>query len=323
MKLIREKDYERTMRETVEPALAAIGETIDMPLSGGGTLHAQRYDAPDAKGTVVVLHGYTESGEKFREMAWYFVQAGYSVVLPDHRGHGLSVRAVEDTSVTHVDHFDDYLRDLEQLMDREVLPRADGKPLLLYAHSMGGAIGALALIRHPEWFTRAVLTAPMIAPVTGPLPGWAAGAIAKLMCALGKGKERAFVGKPFDPANETFELSFSTSRARYDYYENKRIATPHLQNCSPTYSWIREAVNVTRVLLAPENTARITTPLLLCQAGRDTIVRLPEQDRFVAQVRGARKRVFETARHEIYGSEDAVMEEYVPAVIGFLSGGGR
>lgn len=321
MELIREQDYEKTMRETVEPGLAAMREEIDLPLSSGGALHAEVIDCPEARGTVVVLHGYTESGEKFREMAWYFVQAGFRVVLPDHRGHGRSVREVEDLSVTHVGRFEDYLRDLEELMDRVVLPRFGGEPLLLYAHSMGGAIGALSLIRHPEWFARAVLTAPMIAPVTGPLPAWAAKAIAGVMCALGKGKERAFVGKPFDPKSETFEASFSTSRARYEYYENKRIATPHLQNCSPTYGWIREAAGVTRTLLAPENTARIVTPLLLCQAGRDTIVRLPPQDRFVEQIAGAKKRVFETARHEIYGSDDAVMEDYVPAVIGFLSGG--
>lgn len=319
--LIREQGYEKTMREVVEPELAAMREEIDLPLADGGTLHAELYDRHEARGTVVILHGYTESGEKFREMAWYFVQAGYSVAVPDHRGHGRSTRAVEDTSITHVDHFEDYLHDLEQLMDQVVIPRAGGKPRLLYAHSMGGAVGALSLIRHPEWFERAVLTAPMIAPVTGPLPAPVARAMASVMCRLGKGKARAFVGKPFDAESETFEASFSTSRARFDYYEKKRIATPHLQNCSPTYGWIREAASVTRVLLSPENTKRITTPLLLCQAGRDTIVRLPQQDQFVEQVTGASKRVFETAKHEIYASDDAVMEAYVPAVIGFLSGG--
>lgn len=319
-RLIGEKDYEKTMRETVEPALAALREEIELPLETGGTLHVERYDQAKDRGVVVVLHGYTESGEKFREMAWYFVQAGYSVVIPDHRGHGRSVRAVEDLSVTHVDRFDDYLNDLKQVMDQIVLPRWGGGTRLLYAHSMGGAIGALALIRHPAWFHRAMLTAPMIAPVTAPLPAPLARALAGFMCRLGKGKTRAFIGKPFDAESETFEASFSTSRARFDYYEKKRIATPQLQNCSPTYGWVREAASVTRTLLAPENTARIQTPLLLCQAGRDTIVRLPEQDRFVEQVAGATKRVFETARHEIYASCDAVMESYVPAVLGFLAG---
>ena len=38
------------------------------------------------------------------------------------------------------------------------------------------------------------------------------------------------------------------------------------------------------------------------------------------QTPGATLRVFETAKHEIYNSDDAVMREYVPAVIGFLDG---
>ena len=60
-------------------------------------------------------------------------------------------------------------------------------------------------------------------------------------------------------------------------------------------------------------------PLLLCQAGLDTIVCLPEQEQFVAQVKGARLIRYETARHEIYNSTDDVMERYVDDVIGFLS----
>ena len=110
--LVREDNYERLMRKIVEPGLAAMREEIDMPLSGGGTLRAEVYNRLDATRAVVILHGYTESAEKFREMAWYFVSDGYSVFAMDHRGHGRSVREVEDKTITHVEHFDDYVRDL-------------------------------------------------------------------------------------------------------------------------------------------------------------------------------------------------------------------
>lgn len=319
-KLIPEKHYDKMMRTVVEPALAARREEIDMPLSTGGTLHAEVYNRLDARRAVVILHGYTESAEKFREMAWYFLGDGYSVFAMDHRGHGRSVREVEDPSVTHVDRFDDYVRDVGEFVEKVVRPYMGAAPLYLYAHSMGGAIGALTLIEHPDWFERAVLTAPMIAPVTRPLPGWVAGLMASFFCAIGKGKERAFVGKPFDPASETFELSHDTSRARFDYYQKKRVETEYLHNCAPTYSWIREGVGVTRRLLSPENTRRIQTPLLLCQAGQDTIVRLGPQERFVKRTPGAKLKRFDAARHEIYASEDSVMREYVAAVLDFLDG---
>lgn len=291
-----------------------------MPLSTGGTMHAEVYNRLDARRAVVILHGYTESAEKFREMAWYFVSDGYSVFAMDHRGHGRSVREVEDKSVTHVDRFADYVRDLGEFMDAVVRPHMGDAPLCLYAHSMGGAIGALALMEHPDWFERAVLTAPMIAPVTKPLPPFAAKAMASVFCRLGKGRERAFVGKPFDPASETFERSHDTSRARYDYYQKKRMGTDYLQNCSPTYSWIREGVGVTKTLLDPKNAQKIKTPLLLCQAGQDTIVRLGPQNEFVKLVPGAKLVRFDNARHEIYASEDETLRGYVAAVLDFLDG---
>ena len=37
--IIREAKYEKMMSRVVEPGLAALREEIDLPLSGGGTLH--------------------------------------------------------------------------------------------------------------------------------------------------------------------------------------------------------------------------------------------------------------------------------------------
>ena len=318
VKLISENRYEEMMRKVVEPGLAAMRETMDMPLAGGGTLHAEVYNRFDARKAVVMVHGYTESCEKYREMVWYFVSAGYSVFVMDQRGHGQSVRALEDTSITHVERFDQYLEDLAQFMDQVVRPRMGDAPLYLFAHSMGGAVGALALMEHPQWFKRAVLNAPMIKAATGGTPAWAAEAMARTFCLLGKGKERAFVGHPFDPAKEDFEGSHATSRARFDYYQNKRVQTPHLQNCSPTYMWLREAIGVTRRLLRAENTAKIETPLLLIQAGRDSAVCLPEQAQFVEKVSGARIMKIDSAKHEIYLAHNELLGPYLQAIFAFF-----
>ena len=319
LELISETNYRETMENTVEPKLASIREELSLPLEDGGVLHAELYEQPTATRAVVVLHGYTESGEKFREMTWYFLQSGFNVYAIDHRGHGKSVRKISDTSITHVDAFSDYLRDLEEFMSGVVLPRTKHLPRVLYAHSMGGAIGGMTLMNHPEYFARAVLTAPMIAPSSAPFPSWAGAAIAKFMCAIGKTREMSFIGRPFDPQSETFEASFGTGRARFDYYERKRLENRHLQNCAPTYGWVREAIGVTKVLLNRELDRQIETPLLLCQAARDTVVRLPEQNKFVSLLPHAQLRAFD-AKHEIYMSDDMVMREYVPAVIGFLRG---
>lgn len=316
VKIIREKQYEKMMQTVVEPGLAAMREEIDMPLSSGGSMHCEVYNRYDAKKAVVIVHGYTESAEKFRELTWYLLYAGFSVYAMDLRGHGKSVREVEDLSVTHVERFSDYIRDLEQFMEKIVAPRAAGQKLCLFGHSMGGAVAAFALIEHPEWFSRAVLNAPMIAAVTKPLPRLAAKAMGDMYCLMGKGKERAFVGKPFDPAREKFETSHMTSRVRFDYYQKKRCARPELQNCSPTYSWVREAAGVTEPLLRRAQMIRV--PVMLCQAMQDSIVLLPEQEQFIKKVPDGKLAKFDT-KHEIYSAHDEVLGEYVNAVVGFLS----
>ena len=55
--LVREENYERLMSKIVEPGLAAMREEIDMPLSDGGTLHAEVYNRLDAQRAVIILHG--------------------------------------------------------------------------------------------------------------------------------------------------------------------------------------------------------------------------------------------------------------------------
>lgn len=182
---------------------------------------------------------------------------------------------------------------------------------------MGGAVTALELMRHPERFKKAVLNAPMIAAVSEPFPRKGAALMGALMCLLGKGKERAFVGKPFDPVREKFDTSHMTSRARFDYYQKKRCTRRELQNCSPSYSWVREGMGVTDRLLKTKNTDKIKTPVLLCQAERDSIVCLPEQNQFVEQVQNALLVSFD-AKHEIYSSEDSVLEGYYNMIVDFL-----
>ena len=306
---VKEDDYSEMMTGTVEPALAAIRREVYLPVQGG-KLHVEVYEPDKAHAALLLLHGYTESAEKFREMIWYFTQAGFAVYAPDQRGHGHSVRLSEDTSLTDVEHFKDYVDDAEEILDKLIQPNKTGLRSVLFGHSMGGAVAGFLLMRRPEAFSAAVLSSPMIAPSSAPVPNWAVGAITGCMSFLGKGKERAFIGKPFDAEAETFENSCATSRERYAYYAQKRAGHRHLQNCSPSYRWAREAVGVTRGLLNRQNLARIQTPVLLFQGKKDTIVLLPEQKRFADGV-GQGRLVQCDAKHEIYFSEDAVLRPYV------------
>ena len=96
------------------------------------------------------------------------------------------------------------------------------------------------------------------------------------------------------------------------------MRNPHLRNCSPTNNWLKEALAVSDILLDPAQAAKIKTPLLLCQSARDTVVKLPEQEKFVSMVSGARLQAFD-GRHELFLSEDGVMAAYVGAVMDFFA----
>ena len=55
--ILPESNYAAVMTETVEPYLDSRRQEMDMPLSTGGTLHAEVYEQPDATRAVVILHG--------------------------------------------------------------------------------------------------------------------------------------------------------------------------------------------------------------------------------------------------------------------------
>lgn len=292
----------------------------DIPVKGG-TVHTESYVLPGAKRAILMLHGYTESAEKLRELAFYLLQAGFSVFSYDHRGHGRSLRHVPDESVTHVDRFSDYVDDAEAVLDQLVLPQLKGAELCLFGHSMGGAVSGHLLQRRHDQFARAVLSSPMVAPSTGNIPYPVGKALSRGMCLARKGRQRAFVGNDFDPAREVFETSCTTSRARYEYYRDKRLAHRYLQNCSPTYRWVLESMTQSSGMMDAGKNAAVRLPVLLFQAALDDVVLLPPQDAYIRQLPQGRLIRVEGAKHEIYNATDDVMEPYVRQMLVFLTGG--
>ena len=182
MKLIDENRYADEMREMVLPALAPCRSEGWMapadddglpPLQRAGKLHYVCYDAAKFdrlsedgaaatfRGAVVISHGFTEFAAKYAGMVWYFLLAGYSVCVFEHRGHGYSARDVDNSSLVWIDDWRRYVADLAKFAETVGKDYADGRPLNLYCHSMGGGIGASVLETHPTLFDKAVLSCPL------------------------------------------------------------------------------------------------------------------------------------------------------------------
>ena len=316
--LPKDTQYTEWMQTVVEPYLASrrvsgfFASRDDARLYYEYTLH----ESP--KAAVVISHGFTESAEKFREMAYWFLQMGYSVFALDHRGHGRSHRLSIDFAMTDVESFSDYVRDLHCFVKKIVKPNTVGLPLYLYGHSMGGAVAVLYLQNHPSVFRKAILNAPMLKPKTANYPASVTRLLSAALRIGGQAEKRVFTYKEgFDP-NEQFEDSPDTSKERFEYYRQKRVSNPYLQNTYPSYRWLNESLRIGSVMLDPDRCARVKIPVLLFSAGDDAFVHRKEQEIFISLIDRGEILYEERARHEIYMSTNDVMRDYLTSVFDFF-----
>lgn len=340
--LLDEAEYDQIMMQTVLPALEqckdegwmepAQAENLPVPPSEG-SLHYVCYDfkrfeagtsekSPSSKGfkgAIVISHGFTEFAAKYSEMAWYFLQAGYSVCVFEHRGHGYSVRDVDDPSLVHIDDWHRYVEDLAKFASTVGRHMADDKPLYLFSHSMGGGIGAAVLEQHPTVFDKAVLSAPMIEPALG-MPKWLAGFFGDIMSGLGFGERMVYAHESFTPEFDE-ALHVGASQPRVRWFHKLRTENERYQTNAATYEWARQSVKISQYVMSEQACQNITTPVLLCQAGHDIWVMNPAQDKFVQRVRSAggniTKLQFPESLHEIFSMPNETLRTYLDAVLAF------
>ena len=316
---VSEKNYAETMQGKVEPYLESIREDGFFSTFDSNKLHYEKYVIDNAVASVVIVHGFTESAEKFREMSYCFTLMGFNVFVLDQRGHGKSYRIAENPETVSVGKFEDYVKDLDAFVNEVVKGASGSLPLYVYCHSMGGAVTIQYLQEHPETFKKAVLSAPMVLCKCNGIPPKIASAMMKFFLLFGKDDEMVFVYKGFDK-NRSFETSHDTSKARFDYYHAKRCKDRQLQTSSASYRWVSEAIKVANKNLDKNRCAKIKIPLLLCQPEEDASVYSEKEDEFIKLVPNGKLVKFTKCKHEIYLSVDETVFEYLKTIEGFLKG---
>ncbi|MFR0557830.1 alpha/beta fold hydrolase [Pseudoscardovia radai] len=310
--LIDENDYANAMQGTVIPALAACATegwmepathpgltVLGKPYeSHDGKLHYLTYsyakfptadreaDAPDeARGTIVIAHGFTEFCQRYDEIAYYFLAHGYSVAIMEDRGHGYSPRDLEDFDRVWIDDWRRYVVDLKKFCEAVARPLEPGRPLCMYAHSMGGGIAVALAEQYPTTLDALVLSAPMIDAVFGP-PEKITPAIIDTLC-LGHGDQAPAPGQTTFPSWSEDLVTPGLSMARGKWLYDLRADDAHYQNFEATNGWVREMIRLSKSIRRQSAIGRITTPILLLQSAEDVEVVLPAQDKFVLDVREA------------------------------------
>lgn len=207
---------------------------------------------------------------KYTELIYYFTEMGYSVYGLEHRGHGRSSNLnFKEKSQIHIDSFDYYIEDLKIFMDEVV--KKKGESVFLFAHSMGGGIGALFLEKYQEYFEKAVLSSPMMEINTGNYSENMAYLISNSLYMLENVIIIFLDNGPFN-GEYNLEESATSNQYRYSRHLNALRANEVLQRNGGSFKWINEAIKATRKLKKEENIKKIQIPILLFQSGKDTFV---------------------------------------------------
>ncbi len=303
--LLNEKNFTSTMNKKVIPFLKKRKTVHFVQSMQGGLIHAETL-VPDEEfhSVLVMFHGFCEFCAKYDEITYYALQHGFAVCRFDHRGHGFSPRdnAVKDNpSKVHIEKFETYIVDAHKVVSQVAKPLAKKKPLFLFAHSMGGAVGALYLAWHTQDFKAAILNSPMLQINLMGLPLWMAEPIANAM-RIKKGNtayapsQREF---PFNLVLNTQKQS-ATSVNRHSYFYEKRFEDKRLQTWGGTMLWICQCIKAIRLCKKKSLVKNIKTPILLFQAENDTTVMPQGQNDFVNNVPSASLHVLKGANHEVF-----------------------
>ena len=262
---------------------------------------------PQSKKTIVISSGRIEGLIKYKEVVFDLFNNGYSVFIHDHRGQGYSDRLLSNSHKGYVATFDDYVEDFHQFMQEEVLRHVEQsgyiKPHLL-CHSMGGAIGALYLLKYAADFDKVVFSAPMFW-IAAPLPRWITNILINVGCAINKALKSEpwyFIGLgDYEPVAFN-KNSLTHSAVRYDFFRKEYDESPSVKLGGPTFHWLQQAVIAMSTI--KDQAHKINNTCLILQAGGDSVVDNKRQKELAHQMPNADFLTIDLARHELLLESD-------------------
>ncbi|MCR5230011.1 MAG: alpha/beta hydrolase [Solobacterium sp.] len=311
-----EEEFPGKMEDTVVPWISSNLIREDIRSKDGTRLATYRAVNPAEKGSVTMIHGFCEFTGKYHEMIYTFYQMGYSVFFLELRGHGYSECHYPDNRRVYVETFDQYIEDVEAFYDNIVTRYSTSDYRILYAHSMGGAISILYLEKHPDSFTKAILSSPMLQLNFGSVKDW------QVQMIVGAAR-RVRLDQTLTPGAREwtgeyeFEKSNCMSRNRYNYHFTLRLNDPRYRTWNSTFTWTKAAVEA--IDSAIYYAKIISIPILLFQAEKDHTVLPGGQNRFAERSWNTKVVVIPGAKHEIYGGTDEIRRMYLDEIDRFIN----
>ena len=266
----------------------------------------------DPRGSIIIYPGRTEFIEKYLETIEDLTARGFTVLIMDPRGQGLSQRLTDDPLKSYVDDFQDYANDLAGVTSQfsPLLP----KPHILMGHSMGGCVALQAVISGVMRPSAVVGSAPMLGLYDVSTPIMIA--MIKMFSALGMAKKEL----PFQRGRSGIPVPFESNKLTSDPERYKSWAAyfnnvERIRLGPPTYGWIVQAIR--SMAFVNKNADKLKIPALIVAAGADPIVE-PKSNREFAEKAGAAFTVVPGALHELFLERDELREQFFEAFDDFL-----
>lgn len=284
----------------------------------GTSLRVARSTGAGARGTAVIVCGRGDFIERYFETIGNLTDRGFAVAIYDPRGQGGSGRPLKDRYRSRMSSFAEYDDDLISVMTQWVLPNCP-PPYLALGHSTGGNT-VLRALRSRAWFSKAVVSAPLLGVHAGAWPMPVARALAALVSRIGLGwmflpgqMQRPLTAFGFDGN------AFTTDRARFSRDASILEAEPRLGLGGPTFSWLHAAFRAMDELHALPAATSLKAPVLIVAAGRDRIVDTEAARRFARRATNVSFVSIPEAQHEILAECDAIREQFLAAFDAFTA----
>jgi lysophospholipase len=280
----------------------------------------RRFDWPaegHGRGSILFQGGRGDIFEKYLEAFAHWHSQGWSITAFDWRGQGGSGRLSPNRHVGHVETFDVFIADFAAFWaDWE---RDATGPRVLMGHSMGGHLVLRALTEGVARPDAAVLIAPMLG-LYSPLGASLGERLARIMAGLGNPARPAWKTNERPATTDTREALLTHDHERYEDEIYWQTAKPELLLGPPSWRWLVEAFQSTRMLRDDARLATMTVPVMMIVAEADKLVspkaalqvaaRLPDVEvvRFGAE-----------SAHEVLRESDPVRNRAIGEIDAFLA----
>lgn len=295
------------------PDWAVIGQQL---MADGATVRTLLMDSPQASVNALVLNGRADFIEKWADAYTGVSSQGIAIAGWDWRGQGRSTRLVT-SGAGHIDSFDRWLDDLDQLGAWALGALPAGRPWIAIAHSMGGHIlmrwlADPARASHP--LRRQLRGAVLLAPFFGLGLAWplrmAVLTAARHEVARGHGEYFAPGQGPYGAAHATTARMrvLTASRERFEDEARWIAADPQLAVGGVTWGFLH-AFDQSEAALEALPLEQVALPVLMLLASRERLVLNSAAQRIAARLPACDVRVMQDAAHELLREADVPRQQ--------------